>query len=68
MRIQLVATLEGKVAMRLRDAAVRLRSGWVGGVVEIERTDERVQGRCSWETRVKDNEANIGCMRVVSID
>ena len=40
----------------------------VGGVVEIERTDGRVQGRCSWETRVKDNGANIGCMRVVSMD
>jgi len=38
----------------------------VGGVVEIERTDGRVQGRCSWETRVKDNEANTGCLRVVS--
>ena len=41
----------------------------VGGVVEIdERTDGRVQGRWSLETRVKGNATNIGRMRVVSID
>ena len=36
--------------------------------VEIERTDGRVQGRWSWETRVKYNEASIDGMRVVPVD